>query len=89
MKTLWSDTKAIDDFLSGRLKAEEAVLFEARLLLEETLRDNLAWQQQTYGLIKNYGRNRLKKEIQAAERKLFEHSRYESFRQRIAAIFSK
>jgi hypothetical protein len=89
MKTSWSDTQKVDEFLAGRQSPEEAVLFEARLLLEPDLRGKLKWQQEAFALIKNYSRKKLKEQINAVEQLLFRHKRHRGFRELIVSIFSK
>ncbi|HUP13667.1 MAG TPA: hypothetical protein VM187_15705, partial [Niastella sp.] len=63
-------------------------VFEARLILQPALQENLLWQQKTYEIIKQYSRRRLKAEIEAVHQQLFTEPEHISFRKRILGIFS-
>jgi len=89
MQTSLIETQEIEVQLLGFPAAEDRLLFEARLILQPRLYDKLQWQQQTYKLIKHYGRNQLKKEIAAAEDMLFTQSAYRSFKRKVFGIFTR
>ena len=89
MKTSWKNTQRLDDYLGQRLNPEEALLIEARLVLEPELRDTLRWQQQTHALVRAYGRQQLRREIQSAQQKVFHQPEHHGFRQTILRLFSK
>ncbi len=89
MKTSWKTTQRLDDYLQQQLKPEEALLLEAHLALEPELRDTLRWQRQTHTLVRAYGRQQLRREIQSAQQKVFHRPEYHGFRQTILRIFSK
>lgn len=89
MKTSWNDTRQIDAHIAGEMHAEDALVFEARLLLEPELADNVLWQQKTHAIIKNYGRRQLLNEIEAVHQKLFTVPAHRSFSQRIRQLFTK
>ncbi len=89
MQTSLIEAQEIEVQLLGFPEAEDRLLFEARLILQPRLYDKLKWQQQTYKLIKHYGRSNLKKEIAAAEDMLFTQSTYQSFKSKIFSIFNR
>lgn len=88
MKTSWNDTEQAEAHLLGRHKAGDALLFEAKLLLNPELRDTVLWQQKTYHIISQYGRRQLKKEIEAVHQQLFTAPEHLSFSQKIKRLFT-
>lgn len=90
MKTSLNETRLIEAHLLGKAQAEERMLFEARLILEPDLKQNMYWQQKTYHSVKLYGRHQLKKEIEQVHQMLFSPvTPYQSFRQRILRLFNR
>jgi hypothetical protein len=87
MPTSWNDTVQIERYLSRNGNNGDALLFEARLILEPDLADKLEWQQKTYTLIKNYSRTHLKQEIELVQQQLFTQTEHTSFSQKIKALF--
>lgn len=88
MPTLWNDTLQIDRYLANKMKPGDALVFEARLLLQPELADKLQWQQKTYTLIQGYGRRQLKQEIDAVHRQLFTEPKHQRFSHKIKALFN-
>jgi hypothetical protein len=66
----------------------DALVFEARLLLDTELREKMQWQQEAYRLVKVYGRDQLKQEIEAVHQKLFTEPEHLSFSQKIRRLFT-
>lgn len=89
MMTSWSETEQIEAHLSGRLDTGDALVFEARMLLDPELSDKMIWQQKTYGMIQSYGRRQLKREIEAVHQQLFTQLEHSSFSQKIRRLFTK
>ena len=87
MPTSWNDTAQIEKYLSKKCNNGDALLFEARLILQPDLADKLEWQQKTYTLIKNYSRTHLKQEIELVQQQLFTQIEHTSFSQKIKALF--
>ncbi len=87
MKTSLTETKQIEAHLFQTL-GEEALVFEARLILEPGLYEKTVWQQKTYALVQDYGRRKLRAELEAVHQKLFSEVQHETFRQKILRIFS-
>lgn len=88
MRTSLSEIKNIEDHLFERMGEEEKLLFDARLILDDSLREKVRWQQKTYGLIQQYGRKKLKSELETIHRKLFRMQEYSGFQQKIFKLFS-
>lgn len=88
MKTSWNELRLIEDYLLAD-RAEDKVLFEARLILQPDLKASVHWQQKTYLMIHKYGRQQLRKEIEEVHQKLFTLPEHLSFRRKIMKIFGK
>jgi hypothetical protein len=82
-----SELHLIENYLLGELNPADKLLMEARLLISDELKNNMHWQQRVYQLIKLYGRNDLRIDIDAAHTQLFSEKRFESFRIKISRIF--
>ncbi len=89
MKTSWKQTKQLDNYLRQQLNPEEALLFEARLVLEPELQETFRWQQRTHDLVRAYGRQQLRREIQSAQQKVFQQPEHRRFQQTIRRLFTK
>ncbi len=87
--TSWKKTKQLDDYLFRHTKPEDRLVTEAQLLLDGDLRETLRWQQQTYAIIRQYGREQLRREIQTVQHQLFHQPQHRSFCQSIRQLFSK
>lgn len=83
-----NETQWIDDYLRGEISAENKLLLEARLLIDSDLKEKMLWQTKTYALVKNHGRQQLKREIEKVQQRLFSETRFESFSKKIQTIFS-
>lgn len=89
MKTSWNELLLIEDYLLSDRKEADNVLLEARIILEPDLKDSVFWQEKTYRLIQQYGRQQLRKEIEQVHEKLFTAPEHYSFRQKIKQLFGK
>lgn len=89
MRTSLIETEQIEANLLQRSDTGEALVFEAKMLLDPELKEKVQWQQRTYSLINLYGRNQLRQEIDAVHQKLFSQDQHKSFRQKIMSLFKK
>lgn len=89
MRTSLLETEQIEAHLMQSAEPGDALVFEARLLLDPDLKDKMFWQQKTYSVIRQYSREQLRGEIEAAHQKLFNDRQHIGFRQKIARLFSK
>ena len=87
MRTSLNEIQQIDDYLLQYAGKADRALFEARLILQPALQENLQWQQKTYDIIKQYSRRRLKAEIESVHQQLFTEPEHISFRRKILGIF--
>lgn len=79
----------MEDCLQGQAPDEERLLFEAKLLLDPELREDAHWQQKTYGIIRNYGRQQLRQELEQAHQTLFTVPQHQRFRDKVLELFCK
>jgi hypothetical protein len=89
MRTSLIETEQIEAHVLDLSEPGDALIFEARLLLEPELRDKIYWQRKSYHLIKQYGRQQLKQEIEAVRQQLFSRPEHAGFRQKIMRLFAK
>jgi hypothetical protein len=87
MRTSLHDIQQIDDYLLKYAGEADCALFETRLILQPSLREQLLWQQKTYAIIRQYSRRQLKAEIEAVHQQLFSEPEHVSFRRKILNLF--
>lgn len=87
--TSWNNTRLIDEYLNGRLSPVDRLLFEARLAIDSTLKRDLYFQKKTYRLVKMYHREKLKEELEALHKKIFNHPEKQNFRRKIYQLFKQ
>ncbi|HVW94675.1 MAG TPA: hypothetical protein VHA56_01735 [Mucilaginibacter sp.] len=89
MRTSLAETRQIEQYLLQLAPPNEMLLFDAKLLLDESLQEKLQMQKKTHEIVKQYGRKQLRKEIDAIHQMLFTSAEHRSFRQKIMQIFSR
>lgn len=89
MRTSLNNIKAIDDYLFGRLAPDDALLFQAKVLLNSDLMEDVQYQQETYAMIRKYSRQQIRAEIMAVQDTLTTQPQYQGFMQRMANFFKK
>jgi hypothetical protein len=82
-----NETLLLENYLSGSLSPEDELLTQARLIIDAELNEKLIWQKRTYDLLREYGRNQLKVEIEKVHTRLFTEKRFESFKEKVKRIF--
>lgn len=83
------ETRQIEKYLQRQMGAEEQLLFEAQLVLHPELAERVQWQRRTYVLVRKYGRQQLRAELEQVHRRLFTRPEHRSFRQKILRLFSR
>ncbi|MNK54561.1 hypothetical protein D3C87_735480 [compost metagenome] len=89
MKTSWNEIQCIEDHLLATGDGGDRAVFSARLMLEPGLNESLQWQQATYNVVRDYGRQKLREDIAQVAQLLFSVKEHEPFRQKILHIFKK
>ena len=88
MKTL-RETREIDRYLLDKLSPASRLLFEARLLIDPTLKLRVDWQQKLYSIIKRSGRRQMKSEVARVHHQLFSDPAKREFQLNVFQLFSK
>jgi len=89
MRTSLNEIKLIDGRIFNTNPPEDALLFDALLIINPELGQQLMWQQKAHAIVKQYSRKKLKAEIEAVHQELFHKPEYSSFRRRILGLFKK
>ncbi|MBO9203082.1 MULTISPECIES: hypothetical protein [Niastella] len=89
MRTSLHNIQQIEDYLLKYAGEADQCLFEARLLLQPALHEQLLWQQKTYAIIRQYSRRQLKAEIESVHQHLFNEIEHITFRRKIMALFGQ
>lgn len=89
MRTSLNEVRALEAFLLEQGDPSELLVTEARMLINPELQDKAKWQLCANDLVQEYGRQKLRQEIQTIEKQLFTNSRYRSFQDRIRSIFKR
>jgi len=87
MRTSLNEIKLIDGYIFNSNPAEDALLFEAMVVINPALSMQIAWQKKTHAMVKQYSRKKLKAEIEGAHQKLFNEPAHKNFKQRILRFF--
>ena len=83
-----NESRLIEGYIFNTLPPDERLLFEARLITDQTLAGKLHAQKLTYRAIEDYGRKQLHEEIKKVEDKLFKSPKHSGFRRSIFKIFN-
>lgn len=89
MRTSLNEIKEIDDYVLKLAPPDEALLFEAKLIINPGLKQQVVWHKQALNLVQQYGRNNLRAEIETVHQKLFSLPEHQGFRQKIMRLFRK
>ncbi len=89
MRTSLNETEQIEAYLMRSAEPGDALVFEAKLLLDTSLPEKIHWQKNAYEMIRLYSREQLKMEIGSAHQKLFSQPEHAGFRQKIKRLFLK
>ena len=87
MRTSLNEIKLIEAYLFNSNPTEDALLFEALLILNPELPSQIMWQKKTHAVVQQYSRKKLRAEIETVHQRLFNEAEHRSFRQRILNIF--
>jgi hypothetical protein len=89
MRTSLNNIKLIDDHIFNTGAPEDALLFDALLIIDPGLSAQIAWQKHSHAIVHQYGRKKLISEIETVHNILFNEPAHQSFRQKILSLFSK
>ncbi|GAB3922426.1 hypothetical protein [Mucilaginibacter myungsuensis] len=87
MRTLLNKLKDIEQHVFGTAAPGDALVFDARIIIDQDLADDVALQKEAYAVIKRYGRQQLRAELETVHQQVFTQARHQSFKQKITALF--
>jgi len=82
-----NEIKMIDEHLLNNGSTEDRLLFDAMLILNPSLPEQVMWQKNAHAMVQQYSRRKLKAEIETVHQNLFNKNEHTSFRQKIFSIF--
>jgi hypothetical protein len=89
MRTSLNEIKLIDGYIFKNGLAEDTLLFDAMLILNPALSNQIHWQRKTHTVIQKYSRKILKAEMESVHRQLFNNPMHQSFKNKILSLFYK
>lgn len=89
MRTSLNEIKLIDGHLFNQGTHEDALLFDAMLIINPGLSNRIMWQKNTHAIVQQYSRKKLRAEIEEVHRQLFSEATHQTFRQKVLSLFSK
>ncbi|MEM1137487.1 MAG: hypothetical protein AAGI07_16730 [Bacteroidota bacterium] len=87
MKT--SLTERIEQLLHKKGDLAERLLLEAQIQVNTELAEQVDFQKKAYKIIREYGKRKLREEINLVDKQLFENPKYISFQHKILSYFKK
>ena len=84
-----NNIRLIDGYLFNQNSIENGLVFDAMLILNPELSEQIEWQKKAHSMIKDYSRKKIKAEIEVVHQKLFNTVEHTGFRHRILKFFSK
>jgi hypothetical protein len=88
MKTL-HETEKIERYLFGKLSPSARLVFEARMLIDAVLKQQVETQRRLYAIVRHHGRRVMKSEVTRIHYQLFNDPAKEDFQSRIFELFTK
>lgn len=85
MRTSLNEIKAIEDHLLGHADTGSSLVFQANMILNAGLRDQVHSQHAAYKVVQVYGRKQIRAEIEAVHQALMD--RPDNFMQKIIRLF--
>ena len=87
MRTSLNEIKLIDGYIFDSNPVEDNLLFDAMLIIDPALQNQIVWQKKAHAIVRQYSRKKLKAEIESAHQKLFNQPEHKNFRQKILSFF--
>jgi len=82
-----NEIKLIEEHILGHEDPSDALLFDAMLVLNAHLKEQVTWQKKVHALVIEYSRKQLKVEIASVHNQLFGKPEHLSFRLQILSLF--
>jgi len=87
MRTSLNELQMLEQYLAHQLEPQDNLLIEAKLLVDKRLQDKLYWQRRSYQLVKTYGREQLRQQLNRVEEELFTEPAHKRFVHKIKQYF--
>ena len=88
MMTSYKETQLIEHHILNQLNVEDRLVFDARLLIDRTLRENVFFQKQVYQLVKLFNRRKVKRQVERIHEKIFSDLTKVEFQQTVLKFFN-
>lgn len=88
MKTSLSEIVETEKYLTGDMRPEDAVVFQARLLTDRRLKRDVFYHVKIHRIALLYRRKKIKAEIQSVHKRLFDDPVNSSFKNKILQLFN-
>jgi hypothetical protein len=82
-------TEQIEKYLFGKLSTSDRLLFEAKLIIDPRLRQQVRSQKRLYTIIRQSGRRELKREVEQIHQRLFSDPEKTNFGGLIYKLFQQ
>lgn len=89
MKTFLSEIRDTERFLRAEMPAADALVFQARTLVNEKLRTNTLLHRVVHRIVHLYHRRMLKAEVQTLHNSLMTDPQKKSFREDLLRLFNE
>ena len=89
MRTSLNEIELIDKLLLKLDSPPDRLLFDALLILNPEMKQNVLFQKNTHTMVQQYGRKQIKAEIENVHRQLFGKAEHQTFRQKIMSLFNR
>ncbi|QXV65022.1 hypothetical protein INP83_18365 [Mucilaginibacter sp. 21P] len=89
MRTSLNNTKLTDDYVNGMLPTGDALLMEARLILNPDLDEEVDLHKRTLNIVRQYGRESLRAQIEDIHQQLFTKPQHRSFKDLVFSFFER
>lgn len=88
MRTSFRDIVLTEQYLNGKMAGEEAAVFQARLLVDRALKQDMIFHRLLHRLVQLYHRKKLRQEIHSVHQHLFRAHSNDTFQNSIRKIFN-
>ena len=89
MRTSLNEAAELENWLLGKGDCSKRLVTEAKVIADPNLREIAEWQYRTYKLVRVYGREKLREQIEAIEHRMFTTNKFLSFQNLISSIFKQ
>lgn len=89
MRKSLNDLQQIENYIFGRMPVAEQQAFYVRLLTENGLQEDIDKQLEAYAVIRAFGRQKLKAELEAVYQKQYSIPEHRSFFDKIKQLFTR